>query len=122
MITAQSLKERSQIINTVYLGNDLHQCIDEVAALRCHRDWEQLPHLGMLDEQVGVEEQRELVTVHRDMGEAFPQPDNVQQSRLVTPHLGDHYRCGWNPVSDPNQRVVRRHAAAGLLVRASWLG
>ena len=23
---------------------------------------------------------------------------------------------------DPNQRVVRRHAAAGLLVRASWLG
>jgi hypothetical protein len=35
----------------------------------------------MLDEQVGVEEQRQLVTVIRDPGEAFPQPDNVQQSR-----------------------------------------
>jgi hypothetical protein len=36
----------------------------------------------MLDEQVGVEEQRQLVTVIRDPGEAFPQPDDVQQSRL----------------------------------------
>src|SRR5438128_625886 len=85
MITAQSLEERSQIINAVYLGNDLHQRLHEVAALRRHRDWEELPHLRMLDEQVGVEEQRDLVTMRRDMGEAFPQPDNVQQSRLPPP-------------------------------------
>jgi hypothetical protein len=39
----------------------------------------------MLDEEVGVEEQRELVTVHRDMGEAFPQSDDVQRSRLSPP-------------------------------------
>src|SRR5262249_2716835 len=85
MITAQPLEEGSQVIDPVYLGNDLHERIDEVPALRRHRDREHLPHLRMLDEEVGVEEQRYLVTVHRDTGEALPQPGNVQPSRLSRP-------------------------------------
>jgi nitric-oxide synthase, bacterial len=38
--------------------HDLHQRVDEVAALGRHRDGEHAPHLRMLEEQVGVEEQR----------------------------------------------------------------
>src|SRR5260370_32536299 len=106
MITAQSLKERGQVINLVCLGNDLHQRIDEVPALRGHRDGEELPHLRMLDEQVGVEEQRYLVTVHRDTGEAFPQPANVHQARLSPPSTLDRAsNCSTNTAAS----CTRRH-------------
>src|SRR5450432_153500 len=85
MITAQALQEHCQFVDLVYLGNDLHQGINEMTALHGHRDGEQIPHLGMLDEQVRVKKQWQLVTVHRDMGEAFPQSHNVQRSRLSSP-------------------------------------
>ena len=59
-----------------------HICINQATALRLHGDGEHVPHLRMLDEQIGVEEQRKLVTVQRDVSEALPQPGNIQRSRL----------------------------------------
>lgn len=85
VITAKALEERGQVVDAVDLRDDFDQCVNEMAALRRHGDREQVPHLGMLDEQVGVEEQRQFVTVHRDMGEALPQPGDVQQSRPFSP-------------------------------------
>ena len=41
-----------------YFHDGRYQSLDEVAALRRHRDWEQIPSLRMLDEQVRVKEER----------------------------------------------------------------
>ncbi len=58
VITAEVLQESGQLVDPVHLGHDLDQGLDEVVALSRHRDGEHAPHLWVLQEQVGVEEQR----------------------------------------------------------------
>ena len=82
MVTAQALQEHGQVVEVVHLGDDLHQRLDQMIPLSRHRHGKHVPHLWVPQEQVGVEEQRKLVTVQRDISEALPQPGNVQRSRL----------------------------------------
>jgi hypothetical protein len=58
VVTAQALEEGGQLADPVDLRDDLHERFDEAPALGGHRDREHVPRLGVLDEQVRVEEQR----------------------------------------------------------------
>src|SRR5215813_6941454 len=50
--------------------------------LRLHRDREELPDFGMLNEKVRVEEQRNFIAMHGYRGEAVLEPPDVHKLSL----------------------------------------
>ncbi len=58
VVATECLEIDSHLSDPVYLRDDLYQSLDEAPTLRRHRDWEQVPSLRMLDEQVRVKEER----------------------------------------------------------------
>jgi len=77
VITAQALQERREFLHPVGLRHDLDQRVGEITPLRRHRHREQLPQLRVPQEQIRIEEQRQLVTMHRHRGKTLTQPGNV---------------------------------------------
>src|SRR5215475_6986522 len=50
--------------------------------LRLHRDWEELPDLGMLNEEVRIEEQRNFIAMHGYLREAVLKPRDIHKLSL----------------------------------------
>jgi hypothetical protein len=73
VITTQLLEERYHLVDLVDVGDDSAQSCHQLVALTRHLDREHRAHLGVAQEQMRVEVQRDIVACCRD-----PPPTGLQ--------------------------------------------
>ena len=70
VVPAEALDERHKLAEVIHVGDDLHKRLHKAITLRIHRHGKELARLRVPQEQIGIEKQRHLVAMHRDLGEA----------------------------------------------------
>ena len=88
MVAPELLQHGHDCVEVVDVAHHPPEGADELVALVGHADREHLPDVGVVEEEVRVEEERDLVAVGGDLAPALLQADRV-----------DHYAVAAGPSS-----------------------
>jgi hypothetical protein len=80
MVAPERTQVLPQRVESVDLCDNCGERMQEPVALHGHRYREKVPALGMAQEQVRVEEQRDRVAMHGHTSEGIPESLNVQRA------------------------------------------